>query len=196
MESQISPSVCKCPIAAIPLFSRHTRFHQFNRFFRCFRQLQQFGVLGDLPLERLEIRSLRDVPVHATTPQERQLVGVLRALDHTVVDVGTADGALERGWLYRDGVVSSLRGMAVTTTLAADGLRQQGVTLIARDKAGATHRFDGEVLRSVPLVARGHENMAVFEGLTRWRHGEAVGYGICEYAHQLDEDGRPLTPIE
>ncbi|MCB1749589.1 MAG: hypothetical protein KDK06_20625 [Gammaproteobacteria bacterium] len=112
------------------------------------------------------------------------------------IRVGTADGTLERGWLYRDGAVTSLRGMTVTTRLAADGLRQQGVTLLARDKAGGEHRFDGEVLRSVPLLARGHEHMAVFEGLTRWQHGETIGYGICEYAHQLDADGRPLTPIE
>ena len=42
---------------------------------------EQDGALGKIEetLERLELRGLRDVPVHATTPQERQLVGLMRA---------------------------------------------------------------------------------------------------------------------
>ncbi len=111
------------------------------------------------------------------------------------IRVGTAAGDLQRGWLWRRGQALSLRELAVDTALEADGLRQRALTLTVRDKEGATHVITGEVLRSVPLRARGHDHMTIFEGLTRWRYDGAIGYGICEYAHQLDADGRPVVAI-
>lgn len=111
------------------------------------------------------------------------------------IRVGTAAGTLERGWLWRDGAFVSLRGLEVTTELDTDGLRQRSVRLDATDKHGGRHRFTGEVLRVLPLAARGHEHMAVFEGLTRWHYDGLVGHGICEYAHQLDAQGQPVTAI-
>ncbi len=34
------------------------------------------------------------------------------------------------------------------------------------------------------------------EGLARWTYDGRVGYGISEYLHQLDHEGRPVVPIE
>ena len=84
------------------------------------------------------------------------------------------------------------RGMDVGTVLAPEGLAQQEVTLVATDKGGQQHRFTGEVLNVQPLLARGHEAMTILEGLTRWQHEGRTGYGICEYAHHLDAQGKPL----
>ena len=111
------------------------------------------------------------------------------------IRVGTGDSAMQRGWLYKHGEFLSLRGMEVSTGLAADGLTQREVTLVATDKQGGRHRFTGEVLQVMPLLAKGHEAMAILEGLTCWRHEELTGHGICEYAHHLDARGRPLVAI-
>lgn len=111
------------------------------------------------------------------------------------IRVGTDTDAMQRGWLYRHGDFVSLREMTVRTVLDSDGLTQKAVQLVARDKTGATHTISGEVLRVAPLLARGHEHMAIVEALTRWTFGDLTGYGICEYAHQLDASGKPVVPI-
>ena len=111
------------------------------------------------------------------------------------IRVGTGESAMQRGWLYKRGQFLSLRGMEVSTVLAADGLTQREVTLVATDKQGGQHLFTGEVLNVLPLLAKGHEAMTILEGLTRWQHEGATGYGICEYAHHLDAQGRPLVAI-
>ena len=36
----------------------------------------------------------------------------------------------------------------------------------------------------------------VNEGLTRWTYEGETGYGIAEYLHQFDDEGRPIVPIE
>ena len=111
------------------------------------------------------------------------------------IRVGTGESAMQRGWLYKHGEFLSLRGMDVTTVLAADGITQQEVTLVATDKQGGQHRFTGEVLNVLPLLAKGHEAMTILEGLTRWTHEGRTGFGICEYAHHLDAEGKPLVEI-
>lgn len=110
--------------------------------------------------------------------------------------VGFDDAAVQRGWLYRHGEFVSLRELTFTTRLAADGVSQAHVTLLARDTTGQTHPITGEVLRCVPLVARGHEHMLTPDGLTRWHYQGLSAYGICEYAHQTDAARRPVVPID
>lgn len=109
------------------------------------------------------------------------------------IRVGAGEATTQRGWLYRGGSVVSLRELNVQTAYAADGLAQSRVILHARDKDGVAHRFQGEVLRTARLYARGHEHMAIVEGLTRWRYEALPGYGICEFAHRLDAAGQPLV---
>jgi hypothetical protein len=33
-------------------------------------------------------------------------------------------------------------------------------------------------------------------GLGRWEYDGRVGYGLCDYAHHLGPDGKPLVPIQ
>lgn len=109
------------------------------------------------------------------------------------IRVGTPNGDLQRGWLWRDGAHASLRGIEVRTAYGDDGTVQRRIELTARERAGRTHAFTGEVLRAVPLAARGHEDMVIVEALTRWTYEGLTGYGIAEYAHERDADGRAVV---
>jgi hypothetical protein len=66
------------------------------------------------------------------------------------------------------------------------------------DKRGRVYDLRGDVLRVADIGRAG--GTLVNEGLTRWtcsrEDGESVGYGIAEYLHQLDDDGRPRVPVE
>ncbi len=67
----------------------------------------------------------------------------------------------------------------------------------ATDKNGHVHELRADLLRVAGLPQRhGERRTIVNEGLARWTYEGRTGYGIAEYLHQLDEDGRPLTPIE
>jgi hypothetical protein len=68
-----------------------------------------------------------------------------------------------------------------------------------RDKRDRTYRLRGDVLRVADIGRAG--GTMVNEGLARWTYTEPggatrLGYGICEYLHQLDDSGRPVVPVE
>jgi hypothetical protein len=115
------------------------------------------------------------------------------------IRLGTTAGDLHRGWVSDDGGVTSVREWRIRTELAADGLTQRVVHLEVEDKGGRCYRLRGDVLRVADIGTAG--GTVVNEGLTRWtdladdgspRHG----YGVAEYLHQVDADGRPATPVE
>src|SRR5206468_1982431 len=55
----------------------------------------------------------------------------------------------------------------------------------------------GDLLRVAPVAhAVGGRRTLINEGLARWTYEGRTGYGIAEYLHQLDADGRPVVPIE
>lgn len=108
------------------------------------------------------------------------------------ISIGTEAGTLDRGWVHRDGSVESIRSWGVSTELADDGVTHRVTHLRAVDKAGRTHELRGEVLRVLPLP---HGTTLVNEGLTRWEYEGRTGYGIAEYLHQLDDQGRPVVPV-
>jgi hypothetical protein len=115
------------------------------------------------------------------------------------IRLGTVAGDLHRGWLVEDGQVTSIREWQLATDLADDGLTQRVVHLVAKDKRGRSFDLTGEVLRVANIGKSG--GTVVNEGLTRWTYraidGSTVpGYGIAEYLHQLDADGRPTVPVE
>jgi hypothetical protein len=113
------------------------------------------------------------------------------------IRIGTPAGDLHRGWVWRDGEAASIREWDVTTELADDGVTHRVSHVRATDKRGRTHELRGDILRIYGLPHRtGDRTTVVNEGLARWTYEGRTGYGISEYLHQLDDDGRPLVPIE
>jgi hypothetical protein len=114
------------------------------------------------------------------------------------IRLGTAAGDLHRGWVSVDGEVTSVREWQVRTELADDGLTQRVVHAIVSDKRNRTYHLTGDVLRVADIGKSG--GTVVNEGLTRWicrtDRGETLsGYGIAEYLHQVDDQGRPVVPV-
>jgi hypothetical protein len=112
------------------------------------------------------------------------------------IRLGTADGDLHRGWVWRSGAHASIRRLAIETRLADDGLTHQQILLEVTDKHDRVLALTGDVLRVAPLPLHESQGMAVLEGLVQW-HGDGLeGHGIAEYAHLLDSDGRPVVPVQ
>jgi hypothetical protein len=113
------------------------------------------------------------------------------------IRIGTPAGDLHRGWVWRDGAATSIRQWDVRTELADDGVTHRVSHVRATDKAGRVHELRGDVLRVYGVPHKtGERSTVVNEGLARWTYEGRVGHGICEYLHQLDDEGRPLVPIE
>jgi hypothetical protein len=113
------------------------------------------------------------------------------------IRIGTPEGDLHRGWVWRDGEATSVAEWKVRTDLADDGLTQRVVHLTVVDKAGRDHELRGDLLRVAPLPRKSADGVTVVnEGLARWTYEGRTGSGIAEYLHQLDADGRPRVPIE
>jgi hypothetical protein len=113
------------------------------------------------------------------------------------IRIGTPAGDLHRGWVWRDGEATSIRRWDVTSELAGDGVTHRVSHVKATDKRDRIHELRGDVLRVYGVPHRtGERSTVVNEGLARWTYEGREGYGISEYLHQLDDDGRPLVPIE
>ena len=112
------------------------------------------------------------------------------------IRIGTPAGDLHRGWVWRDGEAASIRDWDVTSELAEDGVTHRVSHVRATDKRGRVHELRGDILRVYGVPHRtGDRSTVVNEGLARWTYEGRSGYGISEYLHQLDDDGRPLVPI-
>ena len=114
------------------------------------------------------------------------------------IRLGTEAGDLHRGWVSRDGRVTSVRNWGLSTEVAGDGLTQRVIHLEVTDKEGRTEQLTGRVLRVADIGRPG--GTVINEGLCEWTHERAdgttsVGYGIGEYLHQVDELGRPRVPV-
>ena len=67
----------------------------------------------------------------------------------------------------------------------------------ATDKRDRVHELRADVLRVAGLPQRhGERRTIVNEGLARWTYEGRTGWGISEYLHTLDSDGRPNIAIE
>jgi hypothetical protein len=113
------------------------------------------------------------------------------------IRIGTAAGDLHRGWVWKDGEATSIRDWHVTSELADDGVTHRVSRVRATDKRGRAHELRGDVLRVYGVPHKtGDRYTVVNEGLARWTYEGRTGYGISEYLHQLDDEGRPLVRIE
>ena len=98
-----------------------------------------------------------------------------------------------------DGEVTSVKEWKLRTELDDDELTQRVVHAVVVDKRERAYHLTGEVLRVADIGKSG--GTVVNEGLTRWTCRTASGdttsgYGIAEYLHQVDDDGRPTVPVE
>jgi hypothetical protein len=114
------------------------------------------------------------------------------------IRLGTDAGDLHRGWVWDGGRATSVREWDVRTELADDGVTHRIVHLEVHDKAGRIYPLRGDVLRVADIGQAG--GTMVNEGLARWTYEDPsgrvrTGFGICEYLHQLDDDGRPVVPV-
>jgi hypothetical protein len=114
------------------------------------------------------------------------------------IRIGTEAGDLHRGWVWRDGEATSISEWIVKTELEDDGLTHRVSHVTAHDKAGRTHQLRADLLRvaGMPEAPVTQPRTIVAEGLARWSYEDRTGYGISEYLHQLDDQGRPAIPIE
>ncbi|MGH9110944.1 MAG: DUF7064 domain-containing protein [Acidimicrobiales bacterium] len=113
------------------------------------------------------------------------------------IRIGTPAGDLHRGWVWRDGEATSIRDWEVSSELADDGVTHRVSHVRATDKRDRVHELRGDVLRVYGVPHKtGDRYTVVNEGLARWTYEGRTGYGISEYLHQLDDEGRPLVPIE
>jgi len=111
------------------------------------------------------------------------------------IRIGTDEGDLHRGWVWRDGEHTSLSEWRVRTETQDDGVTQKTCFVTAVDKKGREHELRGDVMRVFPGGARKAETV-VNEGLARWTYEGVTGFGIAEYLHQFDDDKQPLVEIE
>ena len=113
------------------------------------------------------------------------------------IRIGTDSGDLHRGWVWRDGEYSSIRNWDVRTELAEDELTHRVSHVRATDKLGRVHELRADVFRVAPhRMDHGNGGSVLNEGLARWTYEGRTGWGISEYLHTLDADGRPTIPIE
>ena len=94
--------------------------------------------------------------------------------------------------------MTSIKEWQLRTELADDGLTQRVVHLVAVDKRDRSWDLTGEVLRVADIgrVGRhGGQRGADPVDLPGRRRSAVTGYGIAEYLHQVDEDGRPTVPV-
>ena len=113
------------------------------------------------------------------------------------IRIGTDAGDLHRGWVWRDETFASIRSWDVRTELESDGLTHRVTHVHATDAGGRVHVLRGDVLRIAPVPHEvGGRRTILNEGLARWTYEGREGFGIAEYLHQLDAEGRPVVPIE
>lgn len=113
------------------------------------------------------------------------------------IRIGTDEGDLHRGWVWKDGEHASIAQWKVTSELEADGVTHKSTRVLATDKRDRTHELRADILRVEPGAAGVRANATIVnEGLAKWTYEGREGYGISEYLHQLDGDARPVVPIE
>jgi len=113
------------------------------------------------------------------------------------IRIGTEAGDLHRGWVWSNGQHRSIREWNVRSELEDDGVTHKVTEVRATDAKGHVHELRADVLRVEP-GPRGIRPGAtiVNEGLARWTYKGRSGYGISEYLHQLDDEGKPVVEIQ
>jgi hypothetical protein len=90
------------------------------------------------------------------------------------------------GVVVREGKLTNVKAIEIDTTYAPNGLYHEGFTAKLTLEGGEELQLDGAVRSFIPLRNR-REGMIthVGEGMTEYRCGEHVGYGLSEYLDQV-----------
>ena len=153
---------------------------------------QHMAVTGTLDLgdEQLEIRGygLRD---HSWGPRYWQAIESYEWLTlnfgadmGAMVSIIRRDAQTERqgGVIVRGDQLEPIKEAEITADYAANGLRHTKVTARVKTKAGEEFVFEGEVRGFIPLRNRREgQTTHIGEGMTQWRCGDKVGYGLSEF---------------
>jgi hypothetical protein len=98
-----------------------------------------------------------------------------------------AKGLLRQGGVVvRDGALTNVTQIAIETRYAANGLYHESFTATLGLESGEALAIEGTVQSFIPLRNR-REGMIthVGEGMTEYRCGDRVGYGLSEYLDQV-----------
>ncbi|MEI9992975.1 MAG: hypothetical protein WDM91_00160 [Rhizomicrobium sp.] len=110
--------------------------------------------------------------------------------------IGDGNGGVRQGGMvFRGGRYDLITECRIESDWDADGY-QTALRSQVKTESGATYEITGEVLSLIPLRNRralpdGSElHTRITEGMTRYRCGDQVGYGLSEYLDQI-VDGVP-----
>jgi len=90
------------------------------------------------------------------------------------------------GMIVRGDEIDGITGGSLRAEYAADGLEHRSVQARVETASGRTLEFQGDVQSYIPLRNRREGLLThIGEGMTRWRCGERVGYGLSEFLRQV-----------
>jgi hypothetical protein len=90
------------------------------------------------------------------------------------------------GVLVRNGELEPIVDARVEADYAANGLYHEKVRTTVRTAKGEELAIEGEVTGFIPLRNRREGRVThIGEGMTRWRVGDHVGYGLSEFLRQV-----------
>ena len=158
---------------------------------------QHMRVTGFLEIddERLEIAGygLRD---HSWGPRHWQAI---QRYEWLTMNFGPVFGAMvsvirrdadhvkRGGVVVRNGELSLIRNVEIETEYEANDLYHRGLEVRLETREGENLVIQGEVMGFIPLRNRRQGMVThIGEGMTRWRCGDRVGYGLSEYLRQVD----------
>jgi hypothetical protein len=104
-------------------------------------------------------------------------------------------GVRQGGMVFRDGIYDLISECRIESDWDADGY-QTALRAWVKTEGGKDYHVTGEVISLIPLrnrrkIADGAElQTRITEGMTRYRCGDLVGYGLSEYLDQI-VDGQP-----
>jgi hypothetical protein len=98
-----------------------------------------------------------------------------------------ADHEKRGGVVVRNGELSLIRNVEIETEYEANDLYHRGLEVRLETREGENLVIQGEVMGFIPLRNRRQGMVThIGEGMTRWRCGDRVGYGLSEYLRQVD----------
>jgi len=97
-----------------------------------------------------------------------------------------ADNVRTGGVIIRDGKLEAIKDAEIEAVYEENGLYHKSVTARIETSSGEKHEITGEVKGFIPLRNR-REGMVthIGEGMTEWRAGDRVGYGLSEFLRQV-----------